>query len=207
MSGRSVAYAEVHPNEVMGHILCAPHKSCQSKNCMTCKPLCAGEMSDAAEVLGAIYEQLAELPKIGTLATQVFELPVREAVHCPHCGKDTHQSSFVQSFYCVSATALRMQAMLALADNVGIMPPLGELLLVSHPPCPSRALRRYAPEEPKRDYPDRGPLDESFCSLLSLGLAVHAMCLQRHDISLPVCLHCAYMMPAAHSTASGDPSK
>ena len=88
-------------------------------------------MSDAAEVLGAIYEQLAELPKIGKLATQVFELPVREAVHCQNCGKDTHQSSFGQSFYCVSATALRMQAMLAQADNEGDMPPLGELLLVS----------------------------------------------------------------------------
>ena len=82
-------------------------------------------MSDAAEVLGAIYEQLAELPEIGALATQVFELPVREAVHCQNCGKDTHQSSFGQSFYCVSATALRMQAMLAQADNEGLMPPSG----------------------------------------------------------------------------------
>ncbi len=101
-------------------------------------------MSDAAEVLGAIYEQLAELPEIGALATQVFELPVREAVHCQNCGKDTHQSSFGQSFYCVSATALRMQAMLAQADNEGLMPPLGELLLVSQSPCPICALKRPA---------------------------------------------------------------
>ena len=101
-------------------------------------------MSDAAEVLGAIYEQLAELPEIGALATQVFELPVREAVHCQNCGKDTHQSSFGQSFYCVSATALRIQAMLAQADNEGLMPPLGELLLVSQSPCPICALKRPA---------------------------------------------------------------
>ncbi len=89
-------------------------------------------MSDAAEVLGALYEQLAELPDIGAQATQVFELPVHEAVHCLACGKDTHQSSFVQSFYCVSATALRMQGMLCLEDNDGCMPPLGDLLLVSY---------------------------------------------------------------------------
>lgn len=92
---------------------------------------CAGEMSDAAEVLGTIYEQLAVLPRVSTLVTHVFELPVREAVHCQACGKDTHQSSFVQSFYCVSATALRMQGMLAVDDNEGVMPPLGQLLLVS----------------------------------------------------------------------------
>ena len=110
-------------------------------------------MSDAAEVLGAIYEQLAELPKIGALATQAFELPVREAVHCLHCGKDTHQSSFVQSFYCVSATALRMQAMLALADNEGVMPPLGELLLVSRSPPLTCVQMPCTPEAPKDDIP------------------------------------------------------
>ena len=105
-------------------------------------PLSAGEMSDAAEVLGAIYEQLADLPGIGARATQVFELPVREAVHCSECGKDSHQSSFVQRFHCVSATALRLQAMLALADNEGLLPPLGELLLVS------RCLHHWRSEKP-----------------------------------------------------------
>ena len=93
----------------------------------------AGEMSDAAEVLGTIYAQLEALPGVCPPLTAVFELPVREAVHCAACAKDTHQSSFVQSFYCVSATALRMQGMLSLDDNEGIMPPLGELLLVSMP--------------------------------------------------------------------------
>ena len=91
----------------------------------------AGEMSDAAEVLGTIYEQLGALPGVRPPLTAVFEQPVREAVHCRACSKDTHRSSFVQSFYCVSATALRMQGMLSLDDNEGAMPPLGELLLVS----------------------------------------------------------------------------
>ena len=91
----------------------------------------AGEMSDAAEVLGTIYEQLGALPGVRPPLTAVFEQPVREAVHCRACRKDTHRSSFVQSFYCVSATALRMQGMLSLDDHEGAMPPLGELLLVS----------------------------------------------------------------------------
>ena len=87
-------------------------------------------MSDAAEVLGTIYEQMGALEGVGAWLTCVFELPVRLAVHCGACGKDTHQSAFVQSFYCVSATALRMQGMLALDDNEGAMPPLGVLLQV-----------------------------------------------------------------------------
>ena len=87
-------------------------------------------MSDAAEVLGTIYEQMGALEGVGARLTCVFELPVRLAVHCGACGKDTHQSAFVQSFYCMSATALRMQGMLELDDNEGAMPPLGVLLQV-----------------------------------------------------------------------------
>lgn len=67
-------------------------------------------MSDAAEVLNAIYDSLG-LVRGGTeLVTRVFGLSVHEAVHCEDCGKDTHQGAYTQFFYNVSATGLRLQA-------------------------------------------------------------------------------------------------
>lgn len=68
-------------------------------------------MSDAAEVLNAVYDSLGEVPGGPELVDAVFGLRVRESVHCGDCGRDTHEASYTQSFYNVSATALRMQAL------------------------------------------------------------------------------------------------
>jgi hypothetical protein len=70
----------------------------------------AGEMSDAAEVLGAIYDSLRAAPGGGALVDAVFGLHVAERVHCAACGRDTHASAYTQYFYNASATALRLQA-------------------------------------------------------------------------------------------------
>ncbi|KAK9830629.1 hypothetical protein WJX81_006901 [Elliptochloris bilobata] len=84
-----------------------------------------GEMSDAAEVLGAIYDSLRTIPGGGELVDSVFGLHVSERVHCGACGKETHASAYMQYFYNVSATALRMQAG---AANEGDSLALGKLL-------------------------------------------------------------------------------
>lgn len=58
-----------------------------------------------------------------------------EQVHCGSCSRSSHQSSYTQFFYNVSATALRLQNSLNQAD--GAAPSLGTLLWVSHPSNPS----------------------------------------------------------------------
>ena len=73
-------------------------------------------MSDAAEVLGAIYDSLRAVPGGGALVDAVFGLHVAERVHCAACGRDTHASAYTQYFYNASATALRMQARARAAD-------------------------------------------------------------------------------------------
>lgn len=92
--------------------------------------VCPGEMSDAAEVLGALYDSLGDVPGGAELVNLVFGLHVRELVHCGSCGRDTHCTRYTQFFYNVSATALRLQGMLNGED--GRLPPLGRLLWVSH---------------------------------------------------------------------------
>ena len=69
----------------------------------------AGEMSDAAEVLGAIYDSLRAVEGGGELVDSVFGLHVAERVHCAACGKDTHANAYTQFFYNAPATALRLQ--------------------------------------------------------------------------------------------------
>lgn len=83
-------------------------------------------MSDAAEVLGAIYDSLAAMPGGKQLVDLVFGLRVSEAVHCGKCGRDTHRNTYTQFFHTVPATALRLQAMISGTD--GALPPLGRLL-------------------------------------------------------------------------------
>jgi hypothetical protein len=73
-------------------------------------------MSDAAEVLGAIYDSLRAVPGGGALVDAVFGLHVAERVHCAACSRDTHASAYTQYFYNASATALRMQARARAAD-------------------------------------------------------------------------------------------
>ncbi len=74
-------------------------------------------MSDAAEVLNAVYDSLGEVPGGPELVDSVFGLRVRELVHCRDCGRDTHEASYTQSFYNVSATALRLQALIMDLDD------------------------------------------------------------------------------------------
>ena len=71
-------------------------------------------MSDAAEVMSAIHDSLRAVPGGGALVDSVFGLHVAERVHCAACGKDTHANAYTQFFYTVTATALRMQARVAL---------------------------------------------------------------------------------------------
>ncbi|CAL8470323.1 g9865 [Coccomyxa elongata] len=85
-----------------------------------------GEMSDAAEVLNAVYDSLGEVPGGPELVDSVFGLRVRELVHCRDCGRDTHEASYTQSFYNVSATALRLQALIMDPDDDA--PSLGQAL-------------------------------------------------------------------------------
>ena len=66
-------------------------------------------MSDAAEVLGAIYDSLSKVGGGAELVDAVFGLHVSERVHCGACGRDTHATSYTQSFYNAHATALRLQ--------------------------------------------------------------------------------------------------
>lgn len=68
-------------------------------------------MSDAAEVLNAVYDSLGAVAGGAELVDSVFGLRVRELVHCSSCGRDTHDVAYTQSFYNVSTTALRMQAL------------------------------------------------------------------------------------------------
>ncbi|KAL4433799.1 hypothetical protein ABPG75_000240 [Micractinium tetrahymenae] len=70
-----------------------------------------GEMNDAAEVLLSIYERVMEAASQMGLPAGIkptFGLSVREEVHCSHCGKDTHQTSYTQYFYNTQATVLHM---------------------------------------------------------------------------------------------------
>ena len=80
----------------------------------------AGEMSDAAEVMGAIYDSLRTISGGGELVDSVFGLHVAERVHCAACGKDTHANAYTQFFHNVSATALRMQARSACSRGSGV---------------------------------------------------------------------------------------
>lgn len=106
-------------------------------------------MSDAAEVLEAIYGSLGAVPGGGALVAGVFGLRVREVLHCGACGRDTHCNTYTQFFYNMSATALRMQHCSNQAD--GRAPPLGRLLwvrarlpLALHSACSVRQCRKSA---------------------------------------------------------------
>ena len=74
-----------------------------------------GEMNDAAELLMTLYSCAHEVGPEGAAAVDAtFGLRIRECVRCPQCTRsdgsplDTHQNDYVQYFFNVSATALRM---------------------------------------------------------------------------------------------------
>lgn len=68
-----------------------------------------GEMSDAGEVVMALYEQLAP---VATKANQpglldhIFGLHVKERVHCYKCFVSTHEHDYTQYFYNVMAKGI-----------------------------------------------------------------------------------------------------
>ena len=80
-------------------------------------------MSDAAEVLNVIYENLALVADGGQLIGRLFQWNVRQYLHCSCCGQISHDMRHTQTFYHTFATALRAEA--AAADRVE---PLGTLL-------------------------------------------------------------------------------
>lgn len=69
----------------------------------------AGEMDDAAEVLGAVYDALAQgVPGGGALVIACFGLRIEEGVVCGACNnKISHESDYLDFFHHVSAAALR----------------------------------------------------------------------------------------------------
>lgn len=83
----------------------------------------AGEMSDAAEVLNVIYDNLALVADGSELIERLFQWKVRQYVHCGSCGRLSHDMRHAQTFYYTSATALRAEA--CAADRTE---PLGTLL-------------------------------------------------------------------------------
>ncbi|BDA44359.1 probable inactive ubiquitin carboxyl-terminal hydrolase 54 at C-terminar half [Coccomyxa sp. Obi] len=117
---------EAEEQQVSSHSVVAPTRLREALDALNPQHFQIGEMSDAAEVLGAIYDSLAEVPVGKQLVEAVFGLHVSEAVHCGKCGRDTHRNTYTQFFHTVPATALRLQAMISGAD--GALPPLGRLL-------------------------------------------------------------------------------
>ena len=68
-------------------------------------------MSDAGEVLLAIYGCIKDMEtrqNLRPVLDSFFGIAVGESVHCAACGKDSHQMSYVQHFYNVPATGLRL---------------------------------------------------------------------------------------------------
>jgi hypothetical protein len=68
-------------------------------------------MSDAGEVLLAIYERIRSVgPAAGAALDAVFGLSVTESVTCARCGLTTHATSFTEYLHNAQAAALRLVA-------------------------------------------------------------------------------------------------
>ena len=86
---------------------------------MPCKlGRCAGEMSDAAEVLSAIYDSLELVADGGRLIEHLFQWHVHQFVDCLSCGKRSHDTQHAQFFYHTFATALRLERAVDLEEEV-----------------------------------------------------------------------------------------
>ena len=66
-------------------------------------------MSDAAEVLAAVFEQLEASEAGRAMVRTVFGCHIREQLHCYNCSRDTHQSAYCQYLYNASAAGIRAQ--------------------------------------------------------------------------------------------------
>lgn len=85
-----------------------------------------GEMSDACEVLIALYDSLKAMaqPSLQSLPDEVFGLKVHENVHCEACGKDTNQIEYTAHFHTTAAASLRLLSVDSEPDETS----LGKLL-------------------------------------------------------------------------------
>ena len=73
-------------------------------------PPCAGEMSDAGEVLGEILNAVSATRGAADLVDACFGLHVSERVVCATCGqKPTHVNEYTELIFTVSATAVMRQ--------------------------------------------------------------------------------------------------
>ena len=79
---------------------------------------CAGEMSDAAEVLSALYDSLELVADGGRLIECLFQWQVHQFVECLSCGKRSHDTQYAQFFYHTFATALRLERAVDLEEEV-----------------------------------------------------------------------------------------
>jgi hypothetical protein len=90
---------------------------------LPCGRFAVGEMADAGELLLTLYERInAACSAIGiaSVVDSVLGVKLSQAVHCQTCGKSTHETSHLQYFMHVSATALRMMSWtLPLGSSMG----------------------------------------------------------------------------------------
>ncbi|DBA77474.1 TPA: hypothetical protein ACH3X1_009298 [Trebouxia sp. C0004] len=81
-----------------------------------------GEMSDAGEVVMALYKQLIPVAIKANqpgLLDHIFGLHVKEEVHCCKCSATTHEHEYVQYFYVVMASGIANQEMLKSGQPLG----------------------------------------------------------------------------------------
>ena len=64
-------------------------------------------MSDAAEVLAAVFERLEASEAGRAMVRAVFGCHIREQLHCYNCSRDTHPSAYCQFLYNASAAGIR----------------------------------------------------------------------------------------------------
>ena len=83
-------------------------------------------MSDAAEVLAAVFERLEASEAGRAMVRAVFGCHIREQLHCYNCGRDTHPSAYCQFLYNASAAGIRAQGVDMQHDFNGC-PPLVSL--------------------------------------------------------------------------------
>ena len=100
-------------------------------------------MSDAAEVLAAVFERLEASAAGRAMVWAVFGCHIREQLHCYNCSRDTHQSAYCQYLYNASAAGIRVQGVDMQHDFDGCPP------LVSFIPH-----AKHACKETRRDLPN-----------------------------------------------------
>lgn len=121
-----------------------------------------GEMNDAAEVLTALYDALGRVGGGAALVDSTFGVRVNECVYCEPCRRSSHTATYTQHFFNASATALRMQLMLAQMDA----PSLEEHL----PPSLAMLLKLTEQQHQKTCDRDAGESGQSWaCLHMALG--------------------------------------